>query len=264
MSDNIAITAGAGTTVATDQLADGSHVQLFKLLDGTADGTGRIPGDSILGLKVDLSRYPVAGITVQSIQNPVPVTDNSGSLTVDGSISILAGTTISVVGSKSHDDVDSGQPIKVGGRSVNGMISAVSTGDRTDFIADLYGRQLVSHIDPGMQIWKQVEGTTQATGSFIWQPASGKKIAVTSLIIGTGATTGGVMTIWFGASNDGTFNQGTDQTIFRSEFAPSSTSKPGAVITPAFPFFAATADHVLRITTSAAITFYVQAYGYEF
>jgi hypothetical protein len=37
------------------------------------------------------------------------------------------------------------------------------------------------------------------------------------------------------------------------------------VVTPGFsPYFAATADHVLRLTTSAALTIYVTAYGYEF
>ena len=51
MADNIAITAGSGTTVKTDQLADNSHVQYVKLLDGTADSTAVIPG-SATGLYV--------------------------------------------------------------------------------------------------------------------------------------------------------------------------------------------------------------------
>ncbi len=44
MADGVLITAGSGTTIATDQLADNSHVQLVKLVDGTADSTTRIPG----------------------------------------------------------------------------------------------------------------------------------------------------------------------------------------------------------------------------
>lgn len=50
MADNVAITAGTGTTIATDEVAvnGGStgHVQFVKLVDGTADGATGIPGDS--------------------------------------------------------------------------------------------------------------------------------------------------------------------------------------------------------------------------
>lgn len=50
MADNVAITAGTGTAVATDEVSvDGAataHVQYVKLVDGTANGTAGIPGDS--------------------------------------------------------------------------------------------------------------------------------------------------------------------------------------------------------------------------
>lgn len=39
MADNLAITAGTGTTIATDQGASGEHYQKIKLVDGTADST---------------------------------------------------------------------------------------------------------------------------------------------------------------------------------------------------------------------------------
>jgi hypothetical protein len=43
MADNVAITAGAGTTVAADEVTDGTlgscKVQFVKLMDGTLDGT---------------------------------------------------------------------------------------------------------------------------------------------------------------------------------------------------------------------------------
>lgn len=48
MPDNVSITAGTGTVIATDEVAvnGGSvaHVQYVKLTDGTADGTAGIPG----------------------------------------------------------------------------------------------------------------------------------------------------------------------------------------------------------------------------
>lgn len=59
MADNVAITAGAGTTVATDEVNTGggaAHVQLMKLLDGTDGGTDRIQGTAANGLEVDVTR----------------------------------------------------------------------------------------------------------------------------------------------------------------------------------------------------------------
>lgn len=62
MADNVAITAGSGTTIATDDVA-GAHYQKMKLYDGTADSTAAIPGDATNGLDVDVTRLPalVAG-----------------------------------------------------------------------------------------------------------------------------------------------------------------------------------------------------------
>lgn len=45
MADGVAITAGSGTTIATDDCA-GSHFQKMKLYDGTADATTEVPADS--------------------------------------------------------------------------------------------------------------------------------------------------------------------------------------------------------------------------
>ena len=325
MANNVGISTGTGATVATDQLTDESHVQLFKLLGGVENGTERIPGDATFGLDIDITRIApgqtvsVLGTGTFAVQDSEKVADNAGftdgatkltpvgyafdevagtSLTENdlaaaridskraqvftledattrgqraavqatGAVlaAILTGTTVSVVGDRSHDDTDSGQPVKVGGKAQNAIPTAVANNDRTHIITDLYGRQLISHIDPGMQVLRQVEGTTQATGSHIWLPTAGKRIAITSYQIGTGGTTAGVMTIWFGAAADATFSQGTDQTVFRGEFAPSTTARPGVVMSLAQPIYAVTADHILRVTTSAALSFYLVFYGYEF
>lgn len=55
MTDNVSITAGSGTVIATDDVG-GSHYQRVKLVDGTADSTSAIPGDSTNGLDVDVTR----------------------------------------------------------------------------------------------------------------------------------------------------------------------------------------------------------------
>lgn len=68
MADNVAITAGTGTTIATDEVAVNggtvSHVQFVKLVDGTADGTTGIKGTSD-GLYV-VSHRDVLRISVAS------------------------------------------------------------------------------------------------------------------------------------------------------------------------------------------------------
>lgn len=63
MADNVQITAGSGTTVATDDVA-GVHYQRVKLVDGTADSSTPIPGDAANGLDVDVTRViPGTGAT---------------------------------------------------------------------------------------------------------------------------------------------------------------------------------------------------------
>ncbi|HKX31494.1 MAG TPA: hypothetical protein VJ302_27655 [Blastocatellia bacterium] len=57
MADNVAITAGSGTNIATDDVG-GVHFQRVKLVDGTLDGTGAIGGDGTNGLDVDPTRLP--------------------------------------------------------------------------------------------------------------------------------------------------------------------------------------------------------------
>lgn len=48
MADNVAITAGSGTTIATDEVAvnggSTAHVQYVKLVDGAGNGTDGVPG----------------------------------------------------------------------------------------------------------------------------------------------------------------------------------------------------------------------------
>lgn len=52
MADNVAITAGSGTAIATDDVS-GVHYQRMKLVDGALDGTDAIPGSAARGMTVD-------------------------------------------------------------------------------------------------------------------------------------------------------------------------------------------------------------------
>src|SRR6266498_5964004 len=85
MADNVdyqsatLATPAAATKVATDQLVGGEHVQYVKIMDGTLDGSTK-------------AAVVAAGLKVDASGAAVPITDNAGSLTVDGTVTANAGT----------------------------------------------------------------------------------------------------------------------------------------------------------------------------
>lgn len=139
------------------------------------------------------------------------------------------------------------------------------------FITLSLAQQFLGGIDTGAAphnfgyttLHRNNEYTTAQTGAAIWTPATGRRFVVTDFTISTGGTTAGVVTLWQGATADTTYTVGTDPVLFRGEFAPSANSRPGVVKQFTVPFVSSTVDHVLRITTSAAMTVYVQVNGYE-
>ena len=238
--DNNPVPVGGRASAAapTDVGADGRLVNAWNLRNGaravavTAAGA-LIGGDATNGLDVDVTR-------------------------VTGTV------TTTAAGDVAHGAGDSGNPVKVGFKAHNALPTAEANSDRVDGIADLWGRQLTAHMDPAMQVYKVVNVTGTQTGSDVWTPGSGKRIAVTYLsVCSYGATTGRVI-LWFGANADTTYTAGTDQVLWAGSFAPSASSKPGMVISFAHPVFAVTADHELHLTTDAAISLDITVYGYEF
>ena len=105
-------------------------------------------------------------------------------------------------------------------------------------------------------VHKDVEYTTAQTGTTIWTPTSGKKFVVTDVTIATGGTTAGVVTLF-----DNT--DAANGRIVKAAFAPSASSSPGLVKQFRTPYISAAANNLLKITTSAAMTVYVQIDGYE-
>jgi hypothetical protein len=85
MADNVAITAGSGTNIATDDVA-GTHFQRMKLVDGTLDSTTAIASGG--GVESAALRVTIASDST----GVVSVDDNGSSLTVDGTVTANAGT----------------------------------------------------------------------------------------------------------------------------------------------------------------------------
>jgi len=233
----------------------GVHFQKVKLVDGTADSATVIAAGG--GVEAAALRVTLASDST----GVVSIDDNAGTLTVDQGTA--ANLKTEPAGNVAHDAADSGNPVKVGAMAVNALPTAVANLDRANNLSDLFGRQLIAHIDPAMQVWKSANYTTQQTGATIWDPTAGKKIAITSIVVGSYGTTAGRLILWFGANGDTTYSAGTDQLLLAASYAPSATSKPGTVFTPAFPVFCVTADMELHITTDAALSVDVAVVGYE-
>lgn len=227
MADGVAITAGAGTTIATDDAGATGHVQIVKLAI-SADGSATpIPADATYGLEVDVSRIAAGTSTIGKVY----MTDGTNDVSVD---------TI-------HNDGESSTENHL---NVGAKISGLNNSNTWDGIR------------ANVSVNKTVQQTTAQTGSAIWTPAAGKAVVITSLQIQSFGTTAGTAIVWFGGAADTTYTRGTDFPIFDGEFAPSATNKPGVFVTFPTPIRGA-ADFVLRLTTTNAQSITVSVWGYE-
>lgn len=243
----------------------------------TIDGSVSISGTAL----IDTATSTALRVQISDGASNVPIdaahsdgeTNTENHIDIGAKVMVFNGTTWDrqrgdtngtyIVGNVAHDTADSGNPIKVGFQAETAMPTAVANGDRVNAIADVFGRQLVGNIDSAMQVWKSANYTTTQTGTSIWTPSTGKRIAITYLSVASYGTTAARVIIWFGASADTTYTAGTDQLVWAGSFAPSANSKPGAIIQLPFGINAVTADHQLRITTDAAISLDLTIYGYE-
>ena len=244
-------------------------------IDGTVGVSGTVTvsgtvaatqsGTWILGAN---SGVDIGDVTINNTggASAVNIQDGGNSITVDGTIAATQSGTWNVVaaGDVAHDSPDSGNPVKIGFQAETSLPTAVAANDRSNGVSDRYGRQLIGHIDPGMQTWKSFNATSTQTGATVWQPTAGNRVAITYMGVSSYGTTAARVILWFGTAADTTYTAGTDQLVWAGSFAPSTTSKPGAVITLPHPIFAATTDHYLKITTDAGISIDVTVYGYEF
>lgn len=223
MADNVAITAGSGTNIATDQLAGGEHVQKVKLLDGTADSSTAIGGDATFGLDVDVTR--VGGI-------------------------------VDVEGNVAHDGVDSGNPVKLGAKAVahGSNPAAVAAADRTDLYANRAGVLFTIGGHPNATTL-EYRWTTAQTDDALVTVSAGTKIVVTRVTVTVDeATTVGVgFRLGFGTSTLATL--ATDGNTAAGILVAHGGLVPGGGITvgDGSGILGVGADNEdLRITTDAA------------
>lgn len=153
------------------------------------------------------------------------------------------------------------------GVSASSISGTVSTSDSTtqtklDTIITLLGSVLAT------QVWKPVGPyTATQTGTILWTPASGYKIALTHIFLTSSGTDVGLARLWFGANADTTYTAGTDQLVIEMNFGPNATadaeSFPGMPLALPTPIVCANADYKLMIDTTNGLDISGVVYGYE-
>ena len=106
----------------------------------------------------------------------------------DSTIGTLTG------GGVAHDGVDSGNPVKIGGRAISAEITAVANNDRSDFITDLVGKQIIlPYANPenfvSGTITTAMTGTTST--SLIAAPGAGLRNYITQITVSNSHATVG-------------------------------------------------------------------------
>lgn len=230
MADGVAITAGAGTTIATDDSGASGHVQIVKLALSADGSATALTADNTNGLLVDVSRITGALPAGTNMIGKIDLSDGTNDAVIDVSASDAESATTASLVTNARLKVWNG-----------------ATWDRQRGFASTQ---------------KGTQQTAAQTGLAVWTPAAGKAVVITSLQIQSYGTTAGTAIVWFGGSTDTAYNRGTDFAVFDGEFAPSATNKPGVFVTFPTPV-RGTADFVLRLTTTNAQSITVSVWGYE-
>lgn len=141
-TDSVTVKASAGigslteTAPGTDTASSGLNGRLQRVAQRLTSLIALLP--TALGQTTMAASLPV---TLASNQSALPITDNSGSLTVDnaGTFAVQAASA----GDVANDSADSGNPVKIGGQARTTNPTAVADADRVNAAFDKIGRQIV-------------------------------------------------------------------------------------------------------------------------
>lgn len=256
----IAVTAGSGTNVDTrTEATNGNHRQVVVIGDPSVNA-GVAPVDAAAGLKVDLGADN--DVTITTVNGVAPAFGSGVRGATVQRVTIATDDVVPVtlaantpVGNVAHDAVDSGAPVKVGGRARSSEIAAVASDDRADFVTDLTGKQIVL---PYANPENFVSGTTAAmTGttstSLVAAPGAGLRNYITTIIVSNAHATVGTDII---------IQDGSGGTTLLT--IPAAAVYGGAVITLPTPLRQPTANTAIfcaNVTTGASTK--VSAVGYK-
>jgi hypothetical protein len=220
MADNVAITAGTGTNIATDDIA-GVHYQRVKLVNGTLDATDAIGGDATNGLDVDVTRVGGNVTVVQSTAtnllasvsqataaslNATVVQGTAANLKTEVSQGTAASLNATVVqataanlnaqveGTIAHDSpVSTAKPVQVGAVTTASLVgeTAVAADDITHLHATTDGRLLTHpYGSPENLVYGAITNTDGASTAVIAAGASGVITYLTTISIQNSSAAG--------------------------------------------------------------------------
>jgi hypothetical protein len=264
MADNVPITAGSGTDIATDQVTGTlEHVQIMKIAVSTDGSRTLVPADGTNGLAVDVKGVVPGtgatnlgkaedsahadghvGVMALGVVNNTP-SSNTGDY---ATYSIAPNGGMMIGGCTAHDAADAGSPVKVGGRARSSAITSVASDDRTDAVATVQG-YLVQH--PYALPQSALTGTASSTSAsdtvIIAAQGAGVTINLTTITI-------------YNDSNTNTFVRIKDGTT--TILVLPAPARGGAIVTFPFPL-RITANTALNFASNTIIsTMYVSAVGF--
>lgn len=192
MADNVAITAGVGTTVAADEVADGTlgsvKVQFVKLMDGTLDGTDKAAVGAN-GLAVDVKAVPADPFGANA--DAAVAAGDAGSLSAKlrratQGLEDLKSLIVLAAGSNAIGKLAANSGVDIGDVDV----TSAPARDRT---TDNVGAALVTDVvmndtTPLTPKFAKADVAASQTDSNIVTAVGGKKLRVLAFICQTGGT----------------------------------------------------------------------------
>lgn len=261
MADNVGYTPGTGATIAADDIG-GVLYQRMKLSLGT-DGTATdAPGDGTNGLDVDVTRVGGNVTVVQStaanlnatVTGTVTANAGTGNFTVTqataGNLNatVVVSGLVDVEGNVAHDTPDSGNPLKIGARARNAVITSSANDDRTDAISTLQGYVITyPYALPQSSLTGTASSTAATDTAIIAAQGAGVTINVTTLTVFNDSTTNTFVNIKDGAT---------------TRLVLPAPAKGGAMVTLPSPL-RLTANTALNFASATGVTtMYVSAVGF--
>lgn len=261
MADNVGYTPGSGATIAADDIS-GVLYQRMKLSLGADGSATDAPGDGTNGLDVDVTRVSGDVTVVQStaanlnatVTGTVTANAGTGNFTVaqatagNLNATVVVSGVADVEGNVAHDTADSGNPLKIGTRARNAVLTSAANDDRTDAVGTLQGYVITY---PYALPQSALTGTASSTGtgdtSVIAAQGAGITINVTTITVYNDSTTNTFVNIKDGAT---------------TRLVVPAPAKGGAMVTLPSPL-RLTANTALNFASASAVTtMYVSAVGF--
>jgi hypothetical protein len=262
LMDDVVATDGSATPTKGNLIAgqDGTNAQTIKTdssgelqvdvltLPSVTIGAALPAGTNAIGKLAANDGVDIGDVTITNAS--IPVTDNGGSLTVDGTV-----TASNTAGDVAHDSADSGNPVKIGAVAKSADPTAVANGDRANLYTDLNGKLIVMpYTLPENQIYgSNASAITDTTStSIIAAAGAGIRNYITSILVtNSHATVGTLVKI----------TDGSGGTLLAQGYAAPAGGGWSLALPVPIKTTANTALHAICGTTGANV--YVTAVGYK-